>query len=185
MKPLQQKKEVMLLRDDYRFTTLIVDKETDYVNYCKKKDGVTYRIFKLGPGWTEKIVRFLAVDGMPIVHNVKASANQAVFTVEDFLRNVWGDDFERLPDKLKQLITTSSIGVTVEIEPIMPDDNLKRVLDRIKADGMLYDADIDNLAKLGESVEKRTVTQAVMDKLPWIFAGFGLNYILMSLGVLK
>ena len=63
------KKEVMLLRpNDNRYATLPVDRETDEGVYCKKVDGIQYRFYKTGPGWTGGMVRFLGVEGLSLIH---------------------------------------------------------------------------------------------------------------------
>ena len=184
--PVKQKKEVMLLREDYRFMTLEVERETDYVAYCKKKEGIAYRIFKLGPGWTEKIVRFLTVEGIPIVHYVKASKEKAEATLEEYLKIIWTDTaYNNLPRALKEKLQEGGVGVTVEIQPLIPNLEMQKALDSLKAEGMLYDADIDNLSEFGLAKGVKKWTDKMIDKLPWILAGIGLTYILQGIGLIK
>lgn len=182
--PLKQRKEVMLLRQDKRFTTLTVEKETDEIVYCKKKDGIMYRFFKLGPGWTEKIVRFLAVEGTPLITYLAEPTQQAKATLEEYLRLAWGDDaFNGLPSALRDVLDRK-VGIIVTVKPIMPDENMKGKFNELKADGMLYDSDLENLSTFGIAKERRSHVQNIMDKLPWIMAGIGLQYILNDLGIL-
>jgi len=188
LKLANQKKEVMLLNpEDHRFTPLQVERETDSVIYCKKHDGILYRFFKLGPGWTGKNVRFLAVEGTPLVSYIKAAKKTASAGLEEYLRIIWtnkGYD-ELLPDLLKEQVENNSIGTTVEVKPIIPDEDTQAKFNELKADGILYDADLDNLAKLGTAEITMKFTDKIFDKFPWILAGFGINYILIALGVLK
>jgi len=182
------KKEVMLLNtEDHRFTPLRVERETDSVIYCEKHDGILYRFFKLGPGWTGKNTRFLAVEGTPLVSYIKSAKKQAQAGLEEYLRLIWTDQAydELLPDLLKTGITENNIGTTVDVEPIIPDEDTQAKFDELKADGVLYDADLDNLANFGKGEVRVKTLDKIFDKVPWILAGFGINYILIAIGVLK
>ena len=182
------KKEVMLLNpEDHRFTPLRVERETDSVIYCEKHDGILYRFFKLGPGWTGKNTRFLAVEGTPLVSYIKSAKKQAQAGLEEYLRLIWTDKGydELLPDVLKEGVETNTVGTTVDVEPIIPDEETQSKFDELKADGVLFDADLDNLANFGKGEVRVTNIDRIFDKFPWIMAGFGFNYILIALGVLS
>lgn len=185
-----QKKEVMLLNpEDHRFTTLKVDKESEEIIYCKKHDGILYRFFKLGPGWTEKGVRFLAVEGTPIVSYIRKEGDEeeeVVTDLESCLRYIWTDKgYDGLPRPLKEKVAETHLGTTVTVIPFIPNKDIQDKFDEVKAEGVLYDADLSNLANLGTAKEVKNWVDKTMDRIPWILAGFGLTYVLMGLGVLK
>lgn len=193
-KPPGQKKEVMLLDPvSHRYTTLKVDtrQETEKIIYCKKHGGVLYRFFKLGPGWTEKDIRYLAVEGNPLVSWVKPEAEGGGYGaagLEEYLRILWGNKaMDNMPAALKKSLEENTIGVTVTIAPLIPDEEdqtLQQAFDDIKAEGILYDADLDNLAKMGEAKEVKKWQDRVTDKVPWVLTGIALKYILEGLNIL-
>ena len=181
-------KEVMLLNpEDYRFTSLEVERETESVIYCKKHDGVIYRFFKLGPGWTGENTRFLAVEGTPLVSYIQEDKTKVKdASPEDALKAIMGEEgYDGLPDLLKEKIRDPALGITVTVKPIIPDDKTQAKFDELKAEGVLYDADLDNLAKLGTAKVIQKAIDKAFEKLPWLMAGMGLTYILMGMGVLK
>jgi len=187
-----QKKEVMLLNpEDNRYTTLKVDRETESVIYCKKHDGILYRFFKLGPGWTEKAVRFLAVEGTPLVSYIKREGagdkgKKAETDLESYLKIIWTDKgYNGLPQALREKVDETYIGTTVTVLPFVPDEDMQQKFDELKAEGVLYDADLDNLAKLGTAKEVKKWVDRAMDRLPWVGMGVGLTYVLMGLKVLR
>lgn len=187
-----QKKEVMLLNpEDNRYTTLKVDRETESVIYCKKHDGILYRFFKLGPGWTEKAVRFLAVEGTPLVSYIKKEGEEdeeerVETDLKSYLKIIWTEKgYDGLPKPLKEKVDETHTGTTVTVMPFIPDEDTQKKFDELKAESVLYDADLNNLANLGTAKEVKSWVDKTMDRIPWVLAGFGLTYVLMGLGVLK
>jgi len=190
LKAPSKPKEVMLLNPvDHRYTSLKVDREAESVIYCKKHDGVLYRFFKLGPGWTgDKNTRFLAVEGNPLVSYIKEES-PVVENVGRYLEHIWGEKaYRNLPAPLKQALEERAVGVTVTVMPLIPseaDEAMKAAFDEVKAEGILYEADLENLAKLGESKETKKSLERIMDKMPWVLAGIGVTYILQGMGIIK
>ncbi len=185
--PLTEKrKEVMSINlTDYGFIDEHVEKDTPGILFCKKHDGYTPLVFKAGPGFKGKLMRWLSVEGLPLVHSVKASSKKAQVSVTQYLKVVWGSNaFDGLPDILKEQLTRR-VDVTVTVEPIIPDADTKVALKKLKADGMLFDADLEKLNNYGKGTVKKKFTDQIFDKFPWVMAGFGFNYILIALGVLK
>ena len=182
----RDKKEVMSINPiDHGFIDEIVEKDTPGILFCKKHDGYTPLVFKAGPGFKGKIIRWLSVEGLPLVHSVKASKEKAQVSVTQYVKAVWGEKaFDGLPDILKQQLKRR-VDVTVTVEPIIPDENTRFVLDKLKADGMLYDANLEKLNNFGKGQKKKKFADEIFDKFPWVMAGFGFNYILIALGVLK
>lgn len=193
VKQVTTKKEVMLLNpEDHRFTSLKVERETESIIYCYKHDGVQYRFFKLGPGWTGKNTRFLAVEGTPLISYISdydedGNAIYGTATLEEYLKLLWGEKgYKGLPDPLKQAAKlTDNIGTTISVHPYIPDKDTQAIFDEVKAEGILYDADLENLARFGESKEVQKWADKIMDRIPWILAGMGATYVLNGLGVLS
>ena len=178
----EQKREVMLLRpNDGRFATLPIIRETDKGLYCKKHDGIQYRFYKTGPGWTEQIVRFLGVEGTPLVAYIK-KGNEVTTTVSEFLRFVWGDKpYDKLPDDLRKPIEKGT-GVIVTVDPIIPDKEYK--LDRVTADAVLAESDRANLDEFGKGTPKKEGFKQLTMDLSKIFLGAFAMYFLIKQGYL-
>ena len=187
LNPAKQKKEVMLLNpDDNRFTSLKVERETESLVYCKKHDGILYRFFKLGPGWTGNIIRFLAVEGTPVISYIQEEKTKTTEKLIDFLKLALGEDnFNKLEPALKLRLEERCIGGTVTVKPFIPDSGMQEVFDEVKAESILYDADLQNTANLGESIEIKPWTDKIFDKVPWILTGVALNYIAEAVGLLN
>lgn len=183
--PFKQNKEVMLLNpEDNRFTTLKVERETESILYCKKHDGILYRFFKHGPGWTEKMVRFFAVEGTPLISYTKNHDIKTATDMISFIKLSLGEDnFKKLEPSIKQRLEERCIGATVTIDPYEPNDKTRAIFNEVKAESILFDSDLENTANLGKSVEIKKWADKMFDKLPWILTGFGLDYILQALGV--
>jgi len=191
-KQFSQRKEVMLLNtEDYRYTSLTVERETESLIYCKKHDGVQYRFFKLGPGWTGKETRFLAVEGTPLISYITGLDQNgdeiyAVTETEAFLKVALGEkNYDQLEDAIKKKIREHCIGTTVSVKPYIPDEDTQAIFDAVKAEGILYDADLDNLAKLGTAKEKVKPMDTIMKTGLTLLAGMGLWPLLQALGILK
>lgn len=182
-----QRKEVMHMNPvDGRFRTLIVNRETDETIYCKKKDGVPYMFSKSpeGKGWVEKGTRFLTVEGYPLICGIDMDVEANLGQVEPYLRQIWGDTaFEKLPTFLRNKLNQRQ-GITVSVKPIQVDADTQQKLDELKANAILYDADLDNLADFGISKEKKSRMDAFTEKIPWIMVGLALSYVLRDLGIL-
>ena len=190
LRPPGKRKEVMRLNPvDFRFTPLKVDRELEKIIYCKKHADTKPIVFKLGPGWTsdnEGEVRFLVVEGNPMVSYVSSAGVAVVESVSKFLEYVWGEKaYKNLPKDLKLALDERSIGVTVNVEPVIPDLDLQAAFDEIKAESILYEADLENLAKLGEAKETKKPLERIMDKIPWILAGIGVTYILQGMNIIR
>jgi len=190
LNPTKQKKEVMLLNpDDNRFIDIPVERETESLIYCKKWQGILYRFFKLGPGWTGKLVRFLAVEGYPLISYITGKDDEgndikAEVGLVEFLKIIWTEKgYNGLPQALKDLALDPPIGTIVTVKPFIPNEKTQAIFDEVKAESVLYDADLDNLAKLGVAKDVEKWHDKLFDKVPWIMTGFGINYILVALGV--
>ena len=179
------KKEVMDLNlVEGSFRDELVQRETPSTLFCKKHDGYTPIIFKHGPGWMGKVKRWLSVEGVPLVHSIDLKGHKVTMTVPEYLKNIWGDKgYDGLPSKLKESLL-AKIGITVSIQPIEIDPENEKAIKKLKANSALYDADLEMAASLGTSTVVKKNFDKLMDKLPWVLAGFGLTYVLQGLGVL-
>jgi len=190
-KRFEPRKEVMFLNpEDNRYVTLQVERETESIIYCKKHDGVQYRFFKHGPGWSGKATRFLAVEGAPLITYISGKDTdgneiKATADTETFLKLSLGEEnYKKLEEPIRKRLEEHCIGSTVVVKPYIPDEDVQKIFDEVKAESVLFDADLDNTANLGTAKETKKTIDKVMDKIPWILAGFGLTYVLQGLGVL-
>ena len=169
------KREVMLLRpNDNRYTTLPVDHETDEGVYCKKVDGIQYRFYKTGPGWTGSMVRFLGVEGTPLISYIK-SKKEVVTTVSEFLRFKWGDGpYDKLPNALKKPLEKGT-GIIVNINPLIPDK--KYNLDQVMADAILKESDVANLEEFGKGTPKKeSMKELVANAIQILLGAFAMYF---------
>jgi len=181
----RQRKEVMdinLIEGSFRDE--IVQRETPTTLFCKKHDGYTPIIFKNEAGFMGKVKRWLSIEGYPVVNELDLDGETSV-TPEEYLRSVWGDKgYEGLPDKLKEALL-QRIGVTITIKPKELTEDEEKIYKKLKAEAMLYDANIENAKNLGESKEIKKPLDRAFEKLPWLLAGMGLWPLLQALGILK
>lgn len=186
LNPTAEKKEVMNLNlTDFSYKDERVQRETDNILFCKKHDGFTPIVFKSGPMWKGKVKRWLAVEGIGLVHTVDTQNEIAYVTIEEYLRALWGDKgFNGLPDKLKEALL-QQIGITVSVTPIEPDKDAQTALNKLKAKSILYDTDLENTANLGKSEVKKKWTENLYNDMWKIGAGIGVCYALQALGILS
>ena len=169
------RKEVMLLNpNDGRFATLPVDRETDEGLYCKKVGGVQHRFYKTGPGWTGGLIRFIGVEGTPLISYIKKKEDVKT-TVEEFLRFKWGDGpYDKLPNALRKPIEKGT-GIVVTIDPIIPDKKYK--LDQVMADAILTESDIANLDEFGKGTPKKeTMKELVANTIQILLGAFAMYF---------
>jgi len=191
LNPIGKRKEVMRLNPvDFRYTPLKVDRELEKIIYCKKHADTQPIVFKLGPAWTsdnDRDVRILAVEGNPMVSYIKSDGNTVVESVAKFLEYLWGEKaYKNLPRDLKTSLEQEGVvNISVTVDPVIPDLNLQAAFDEIKAESILYEADLANLARLGEAKEVKKWPERMMDKVPWILAGIGLTYILQGMNLIQ
>ena len=192
LNPAKQKKEVMLLNpDDNRYTSIQVDREVNGIIYCKKHEGIQHTFFNHGPAWNGKILRFLAVEGTPLISyatnktidGTKINAKTDLLT---FIKLSLGENnYNKLEVSLKEKLAEHSVGSTVTVKPYIPDDETQKIFNKVTAKSILFDADLNNLADMGESKETEKWHDKLFDKIPWILTGVALNYIAEALGVLS
>lgn len=171
------RREVMLLRpNDGRFTTLPIERETDEGLYCKIRDGIKYVFYKTGPGWTERIVRFLAVEGTPLVSWVKAG-DDVKTTISEFLKFKWGEKvYNKLSDELRKPLEEGT-GVIVTVDPIIPDKSFG--LDRVSADAILKESDRANLDEFGKGTPKKEGMKDFMtDAIKFLTGAFAMYFLI-------
>ena len=175
------KREVMLLRpNDSRFADLPIARETDEGLYCRKVDGINYRFYKTGPGWTGSgLVRFLGVEGTPLISYIKQS-EYVKTSIEKFLRYAWGDKvYEKLTDDLKRPLEDGT-GLVVTVDPIIPEK--KYSLDRVKADSILKESDIANLEEFGKGTPKKEAMKDLAMNVVQILLGAFAMYFAVNQG---
>lgn len=172
------KKTVMLCRpNDGRFVDLPVARETDKGLYCKKVEGINYRFYKTGPGWTGSgLVRFLGVEASPLISYIKDS-EYVKTNIEKFLRFAWGDKvYDKLSNDLKRPLEDGT-GLVFTVDPIMPDKDYG--LDRVMADSILKESDIANLEEFGKGTpRKETMKELAMNIFQILLGAFGMYFLI-------
>lgn len=172
------RREVMLLRpNDNRFTTIPVERETDEGIYGKKVDKIKYRFYKSGPGWTEKIVRFLAVEGTPLISYIKEGTKRIKTTIPEYLKFAWTEGvYNKLTDDLKKPLE-EGVGIIVTVSPIIPKEDFG--LDRLKADAILKESDVANLGEFGKGTPKKEGLKDFMtDAIKFLTGAFAMYFLI-------
>lgn len=122
-------KEVLLLRPrDKRGLTIPVALESDIGLTCKKTEGIVRRFLKAGPSWTfasktKVVTRFLGLEGTAYTVAIKGNEMTQV-SLEDTLRLLWGDKYNKLPEDLKDPIEKDKVGVTIGVQPIEEQEEM-------------------------------------------------------------
>jgi len=171
------KKSVLLLRPNgFRYTTLPVQRETDEGLYCRRVGGISYRFFKTGPGWTEKEVKFLGVEGTPLISWIKEGTSIKT-SIPEFLKFVWSEKvYNKLTEALKKPLE-EGIGVIVTVDPIIPDK--KFGLDQVMSDAILAESDRANLEEFGKGTPKKeTMKELVMNIFQILLGAFGMYFLI-------
>jgi len=186
LKSAGKKKEVMNLNlMDFTFKDEQVERELPSILFCKKHDGYTPIIFKSGPSWTGRLIRWLSVEALGLVHTVDITGHKVELSVIEYLKAVWGEKgYEGLPNALKQTLI-EKIGITVSVTPIEPDGETQGLINKLKAKSMLYDQNIENTRNLGESTQPKKWSETAYQTGLVLIAGIGIDRILIALGVLK
>lgn len=182
MGPRKEVMDINLIEGSYKDET--VERETPTTLFCKKHDGYTPIFFKDEAGFNGEGKRWLSVEGLPSVNGLALDGETSVSPV-DYLKSVWGEKgYNGLPDALKEALN-NKIGITVTIRPKQLTEDEEKIYKKLKAEAMLYDANLENAKNLGESKEVKKPLDRAMEKLPWLLAGMGLWPLLQALGVLK
>lgn len=117
---------------DHRFVDLDIDEETAVSVQCKKKKGMPLqRFFKLHPGFTgivgrfikKPVTRFLGIEGTAYTWQIESGRWKKLGSLGDAMRTIWGEDFwATVPEKQKAMIEESRIQVTVGLDeaPLTP-----------------------------------------------------------------
>lgn len=183
-----KRKEIMSVNlTDYSFKTEKVEQETDSMCFCKKHDGYTPLMFKgTGPSFKgENRVRWLMVEGTPMAHWIDTEGVEAELEFIDYVKSVLGDKvFNDMPKLIKEKLV-EPVGISVNIKPIETDEELDKIITKLKAKSMLRDADIDNVAQLGKGEVRKKLGEVAMQAALYLVAGIGVDRILIGLGILK
>lgn len=117
---------------DHRFIDLDIDEETAISVQCKKKKGMPIqRFFKLNPGFTgivgrflkKPITRYLGIEGTAYTWRVEQGRWKKLGFLADAVKVVWGGEFwASVPPRQKEKLEESRIQVTVGLDeaPLTP-----------------------------------------------------------------
>jgi len=171
----KRRKEALLLRPaDHRAAVLKVKRETDVGLQCAKYEGLEYRIFKHGPAWSfPNMDRFLVVEGTPVTTYINEEEENHSVTVQEFLKFAWGDEkfYNKLPDNLKEPLE-GKWGATVTVKPVEIEPGVEKILDKIKAGGLLREHNIGVFEDFAESKPKRDKMKDLITFMTPILLGF-------------
>lgn len=132
LRPWMGNEVIKFIPADHRFIDLAIDEETAVSVQCKKKKGLPLqRFFKLHPGFTgivgrflkKPITRFLGLEGTAYTWQIENGRWKKLGGLADAIRAVWGEDFwGSVPERQKKLIAESRIQVTVGLDeaPLTP-----------------------------------------------------------------
>lgn len=128
IKKFKPENKVDLLRPrDRRGKSLTIARETDLGIECKKTANYIYRFIKAGPAWVfsqggKMVTKFFAIEGTAYTATVKGDT-MVETPVSDYLKFLWGEQFyDSIPAPQKRAVETDVMGITVEIEPIDPEE---------------------------------------------------------------
>jgi len=171
--------------NDFGYNDETVERDTPSILFCKKHDGYTPIIFKGGPSFKGKVIRWLSVEGLPMAHMISEADEKVEVTIKEFLKAIWGEKgFTGLPDTLKEALARK-VGVTVTVKPVIPDTATKTIIDKVKAASILYDVNVENTALLGKNEAVVKWSDRAYQTGLVLIAGIGIDRILIGLGVLK
>ena len=157
---------------DLRYIDIPILTEGDKGFITKKVEKNIDRFWKGGPGWTGKAIRYLGCKGYPLVSYIDKSNERVEGSVKEFLEFVWGKtSYDGMKPEFKEAIE-NQVGVIVTVKPdITADDTAKYIVDAVQAEAMLSDISTKNLAGLGVHEDKKSFSQSLGEKIPWMAVG--------------
>ena len=132
LRPWVGNQVIKFIPADHRFIDLGIEEETSISIQCDKKKGMPpQRFFKLNPGYTgivgrflkKPITRYLGMEGTAYTWSLDAGTYHKMGSLGDAVRATWGEDFwATVPEHQKDLLTESRISVTVGLDaaPLTP-----------------------------------------------------------------
>jgi len=132
LRPWVGNQVIKFIPADHRFMDLGIEEETSISIECQKKKHMPpQRFFKLHPGFTgivgrflkKPITRYLGMEGTAYTWKIDAGSWHKLGTLAKAVRSVWGEDFWRtIPERQKEYLTESRIQVTVGLDkaPLTP-----------------------------------------------------------------
>lgn len=133
LRPWVGNKVMKFIPAEHRFEELGIDEETSISIQCQKKKGLPpQRFFKLNPGFTgivgrflkKPITNYLAMEGTAYTWKIDAGSWHKLGSLGDAVRSIWGEDFwQTIPTRQKDYLTESRIQVTVGLDkaPLTPE----------------------------------------------------------------
>lgn len=176
------RKEVLFLRPrDRRGEILEVTRETDRSLICEKANPL-HRFIKTSPGYTfvdgsKPVTRFWGIEGTVYTAVVKGG-REIKMKLTDFLRDVWGKAYDKMPKEMREAI--ENVGILVEPEPI---DAEGYGLPSLSSDEINDEADAIMLGRLAQTTKPET-RREFYHILIGIGLGVGLTLVLIRWGVL-
>lgn len=177
----QTKKDVYIMRPaDYRVLPLKVATETDYALITEAIDEVETLVWKHGPGWNKPDggTMFLALEGLPITTYINEAKEVVSATIEEFLRLLWGDKYDRLQPELREPLDANNYAATVTVIPVEVEEGAKPMLDKVKAAEILKESNLRQLKEFGVSEPEIDKTDLWVNRLLFLLVGaFGMYFL--------
>jgi len=133
LRPWVGNKVLKFIPSEHRFIEMGIEEETSISIECKKEKHMPpQRFFKLSPGFTgivgrflkKPITQYLGMEGTAYTWKIDAGSWHKMGTLGDAVRSVWGEDFwATIPERQKEYLTESRIEVTVGLDkaPLTPE----------------------------------------------------------------
>ncbi len=167
---------------DKRAFTMPITSETEIALHCPKKEGVHWRFYKSGPGWTypNGSAKFDGIEGSAFTSVIK-NDKPVTLKLAEALRILWGEvAYDNMPKPMKEVVEKHQFGVTVYPEKISDED---------KAGGLsAMSIDDENDAKVISHIAKAVEGKKKMDwntVLMGIAVGIVLGIMLVNFKVIK
>jgi hypothetical protein len=154
--------DVLRPRDKRAFTMPIIA-ETEISLRCPKKEGVYWRFYKTGPGWTfpNGLTKFFGIEGTAYTA-VLRNDKPVTMRLSQALQILWGiDDYKKMPPQMREIVEKHSIGVTISPEKI-PDEDKTGSLSAANVDDENDQKAMDRLAKAMKDKGKIDYTHVLL-----------------------
>ena len=162
MKKTSKSIDVLRPRDKRAFTMPIIA-ETEISLRCPKKDGVYWRFYKTGPGWTfpKGVTKFFGIEGTAYTA-VLRNDKPVTMRLSQALQTLWGiDEYKKIPSQLRDIIEKHGFGVTISPEKI-PDEDKTGGLSAANVDDENDQKAMDRLAKAMKDKGKIDYTHVLL-----------------------
>jgi len=189
MSKTNRSKEILLFRPNgYRVEPMLVENEGAFEVVSKSdENNPPYRVFKHGPAWTsDRKTYFLAMEGDPITVYVNEHDEIKYVPFREFLESFWGKEAVDRMSKTPQLQSIFNSKWAAQVTVVASDIEkiAQPALNRIKADLILWESNINQLSEAGRATDEPTRMELLIDWATKLILGAGIMYFLIKQGVI-